>query len=96
MDVYTGSPDDVRDGFIHFSTAEQLPITVHKFFSGQKDLVLLAVNGDELGADLKWEPSRDGASFPHLYGTMPVSAVMDIWDLAMDEGGKHVLPEELA
>ena len=94
--IYAGSSDDLRDGFIHFSTAAQLRITADKHFSGQRDLVLLAVNGDKLGKNLKWEPSRDGALFPHLYGDMPVSAVMETWNLEVDEMGKHLIPGGLA
>ena len=58
------------DGFIHFSTAEQAAETASKWFAGQRDLVLVAVDGDALGARLKWEPSRGGALFPHLYGDL--------------------------
>lgn len=93
--IYIGSSDDLRDGFIHFSTAAQLRTTVDKHFSGQRNLVLLAVNGGKLGQNLKWEPSRDGALFPHLYGKMPVSAVSETWDIEMDRMGKHLLPEGL-
>jgi len=73
--VFRGSPDDQRDGFIHFSTAEQAAGTYEKYFAGQPGLVLAAVDADVLGAALKWEPSRGGALFPHLYGDLPLSAV---------------------
>ena len=93
--MYFGSNDDMRDGFIHFSTAAQLPKTVSKHFSGQKDLVLLAVNGDKLGSVLKWEPSRDNDLFPHLYAKLPLSAVIEYWNLEAGEMGNHLLPEGL-
>jgi len=72
---YRGSPDDKRDGFIHFSTAEQTLGTYEKYFSGRPDLMLAAIDADALGDALKWEPSRGGALFPHLYGDLPLSAV---------------------
>jgi uncharacterized protein (DUF952 family) len=74
--VFRGSPDDQRDGFIHFSTAAQVPGTVEKYFTGQSELVLIAINADTLGAALKWEPSRGGALFPHLYGDLSLAAVL--------------------
>ncbi len=74
--VFRGSPDDRRDGFIHFSTAEQTPGTYEKYFSGAPGLIIAAINAEALGPALKWEPSRGGALFPHLYGDLPLSAVM--------------------
>ncbi|MEL6210725.1 MAG: DUF952 domain-containing protein, partial [Pseudomonadota bacterium] len=62
-----GAPIDVSDGFVHFSTAAQAAETAAKHFAGEGDLVLVAVDAEGLGADLKWEPSRGGALFPHLY-----------------------------
>jgi uncharacterized protein (DUF952 family) len=73
--VYDGSADDKRDGFIHFSTAEQTLGTYEKYFNGKPDLMLAAIDAAALGAALKWEPSRGGALFPHLYGSLPLSAV---------------------
>jgi uncharacterized protein (DUF952 family) len=73
--VFRGSPDDRRDGFIHFSTAEQAAGTFEKYFAGQSGLMVTAVDADTLGAALKWEASRGGALFPHLYGDLPLSAV---------------------
>ena len=66
--AFRGAPLDLRDGFIHFSTAAQAAETAAKHFAGAADLVLVAVDADALGAGLKWEPSRGGALFPHLYG----------------------------
>jgi uncharacterized protein (DUF952 family) len=74
--IFRGSPNDQRDGFIHFSTAAQLPGTVEKYFAAQPGLVLIAINADALGAALKWEPSRGGALFPHLYGDLSLAAVL--------------------
>lgn len=74
--VYRGSADDARDGFIHFSTAEQTPGTYEKYFAGKPDLMLVAIDPEALGDALKWEPSRGGALFPHLYGDLPLSAVL--------------------
>ncbi len=75
--VFVGSPVDLQDGFIHFSTAGQLDETARKHFAGQRDLLLVTVDAAALGAphDLRWEPSRGGALFPHLYGPLPLTAV---------------------
>ena len=69
---YPGSADDIRDGFIHFSTRVQLPRTIAKHFVGEEDLVLLALDSEELGDALRWESSRDGELFPHLFGDLPL------------------------
>ena len=73
--VFRGSEIDRRDGFIHFSTAAQAVETAAKHFAGQRDLLLLYVDTATLGDKLKWEPSRGGALFPHLYGDLPLAAV---------------------
>lgn len=73
--VFAGSPVDLRDGFIHFSTAAQLAETAQKHFAGQRDLLVVAVDADSL--ELRWEPSR-GQLFPHLYGTLELSAVRSV------------------
>ncbi len=90
---YRGSAADARDGFIHFSTAAQLAETVAKHFSGQRELLLVAVDADALGETLKWEPSRGGELFPHLYAALPLAAVC--WTkLVPDEvSGRRALPE---
>ena len=90
--VYEGSAHDRRDGFIHFSTAGQAAETAAKHFSGQADLVLLAVDPAPLGDVLKWEPSRGGTLFPHLYAPLPVSAVVAIHDLPLSPDGRHRFP----
>ena len=92
---FAGSEDDLRDGFIHLSTAEQLRGTVEKHFASDDYLVLLAVDADALGPALKWEASRGGAQFPHLYGTLPMAAVLRFASLQRDEDGEIVFPPEI-
>ena len=92
---YRGSADDARDGYIHFSTAAQLPGTLAKHFSARDDLLLIAIDADALGAALKWEPSRGGDLFPHLYGTLATSAELWVKPLPRDSGGQHILPPEV-
>ena len=74
--VYEGSEADRRDGFIHFSTASQVDETARRHFAGRTDLLLIAVATE--GLDLRWEPSRGGELFPHLYRALPLSAVRDV------------------
>jgi len=90
--AYAGSSQDRQDGFIHFSTAEQLPGSARKHRAGQPNIVLLAVDPTPLGNALKWEPSRGDALFPHLYGELPVSAVRWTKDLPLGADGIHILP----
>lgn len=79
--IYRGSADDTRDGFIHFSTAAQVTETARKHFAGQTDLLLIAVDADALGAALRFEPSRGGELFPHLYGPLDLGAVIEVTHL---------------
>jgi beta-hydroxylase len=74
--VFYGAPVDVADGYIHLSAADQLPGTLAKHFAGQKDLVIAEVNLGDLGDLIKWEASRDDALFPHIYGVLPMSAIV--------------------
>jgi uncharacterized protein (DUF952 family) len=90
---FRGSPVDARDGFIHFSTAAQLAETAAKHFARQSDLILIAVDADALGAELKWERSRGGDIFPHLYAALPLSAVRWARRLADEVEGRRPLPE---
>ena len=90
---YRGSADDLRDGFIHFSAADQLAESVAKHRVGQSGLLLLAVDPERLGQALKWEPSRGGALFPHLYGPLAAEAVVWARDLPLGPEGRHVFPE---
>ena len=79
---FDGSPVDAADGFIHFSTAAQVHETAAKHFQGMKDLLLVAVEADDLGEALKWEPSRGGDLFPHLYAPLPVTRALTVQPLA--------------
>lgn len=81
---FTGSPDDVRDGFIHLSTAEQLPVTHARYFAHVADAVVVILDGATLGAALRWEPSRGGALFPHLYRPIERSEVLAARPVADD------------
>ncbi len=94
--AFAGSPVDARDGYIHFSTAAQVRETAAKHFAGQADLLLLSVDAAALGSALRWEPSRGGALFPHLYDPMPLSAVRSIEPLPLGEDGVHRFPPDLA
>lgn len=85
--VFAGSAVDARDGFIHFSDADQAQETARLHFHGQSGLVLLTVDADQLGAALKWEPSRGGALFPHLYASLPMTAVVEARGLELDPDG---------
>ncbi len=76
--TFLGSPIDVQDGFIHFSTGEQWRETLDKHFAGQADLLLVAVEAETLGPELKWETSRGGALFPHLYGPLPTALAQSV------------------
>ncbi len=89
---YAGSADDRRDGFIHFSASDQVVDSVAKHRAGQDGLVILGVDPERLGAALKWEPSRGGALFPHLYGPLPLEAVVFVRDLPLGADGRHVFP----
>ena len=89
---YGGSSQDAADGFIHFSTAAQVEESAARHRAGQSGLVLLAVDPEALGAALKWEPSRQGALFPHLYGELPLAALRGAWDLPLGPDSRHVFP----
>ena len=90
--TYSGSSQDQADGFIHFSTAEQLPESARRHRAGQQGLVLLAVDPASLGDSLRWELSRRGMLFPHVYGILPVSAVRWARDLPLGADGIPILP----
>lgn len=91
--TFIGAPVDLRDGFIHFSTAAQLAETLRLHFAGQGDLVLLAVRAADLGSALKWEPSRGGQLFPHLCAPLPMTAVVRSADIAVAADGSVTLPD---
>ena len=88
-----GAPIDLADGFVHFSTAAQAAETAAKHFAGLEGLWLLALEADDLGDALKWEVSRGGDKFPHLYREMRLSEVLWAKPLPF-ENGKHVFPPE--
>ena len=90
---FAGAPVDLADGYIHFSTATQVRETAAKHFAGQQDLLLISVNASALGAALKFEVSRGGALFPHLYGELPLAAVLKVEPLPLGDDGLHIFPE---
>jgi uncharacterized protein (DUF952 family) len=93
--IFHGAPIDLADGFIHFSTAGQVAETAAKHFDGMTNLLLIAVDGAQLGPTLKWEPSRGGALFPHLYGPLDLAAVVSVRPLPLGSAGQHRFPAEL-
>lgn len=91
--VFEGSEVDLKDGYIHFSTAQQVRETAARHFSGKDDLVLISVHVASLGQSLKWETSRGGDLFPHLYGALSITSALSVKPLPLDEKGEHVFPE---
>lgn len=89
--VFTGSPVDLADGFIHFSTAAQAQETGRRYFSGVEGLVAVVFEAEALGAALKWEPSRGGDLFPHLYGPLPTALAVEAMPVDLDEQGVPLL-----
>jgi len=89
---YSGSSQDQADGFIHFSNKDQIVESAAKHRAGQDGLLLIAVDAEALGDALKWEESRGGQLFPHLYGDLPVGAVSKAEDLPLGPDGKHIFP----
>ncbi|EMI20309.1 protein containing DUF952 [Rhodopirellula maiorica SM1] len=87
-----GAPIDIEDGFIHLSARDQVEETVAKHFAGQDDLVLILVDEAKLGDTIRWETSRGGALFPHVYGKIPCEAVIQTWPLRRSGDGKHQFP----
>ncbi len=92
---YDGSSQDRADGFIHFSTAAQIVESAARHRAGQDGLVLLTVDPATLGAALKWEPSRRGEVFPHLYGPLPLASVVRIDPLPLGADGRHLFPPHI-
>ena len=90
---YRGSPDDVRDGYIHLSTAAQFPGTLAKYFIGQADLVLVAFDPAALGQTLKWEASRGGQLFPHAYEPIATNMALSVEALQLGAGGVPVIKD---
>ena len=92
--TFTGSPIDVEDGFIHLSSASQVRETVAKHFAGQDDLLIVSIRESAI-KDLRWEPSRGGALFPHIYGPLTLESVQRVDALQLAEDGAHQFPEDL-
>ena len=93
--VFRGAGADLADGYIHFSTAGQAADTAARHFAGQDDLLLVAVSAEALGAALRHEPASNGELFPHLYGELPLSAVIRVHDLPLGADGRHRLPDDV-
>lgn len=91
--AFVGMPIDLKDGYVHFSTATQLGETLRLHFAGQGDLVVFSVRTGDLGGGLRWEPSRGGQLFPHLYGELPMHAVAQSATVAVAADGGVTLPE---
>lgn len=91
--VFRGAPVDLKDGYIHFSTAQTVRETARRHFAGQDDLLLAAFDADAFADALIWEPSRGGALFPHLYAPLDPALALSVIDLPRDASGDHVFPE---
>lgn len=89
---YTGTADDQRDGFIHFSTAEQIAESARRHRAGQSGLLLIAVDPGRLGERLRWEQSRGGAVFPHVYGPLYPHEIVSAEPLPLSRDGEHIFP----
>ncbi|MEN3930138.1 DUF952 domain-containing protein [Microvirga sp. W0021] len=89
---FFGAPIDLQDGFIHFSTASQARETAAKHFSGETDLLLIAIDESRLSEQLRYEPARNGDLFPHLYEPLSLAAVVWVQPLPMGEDGVHIFP----
>jgi uncharacterized protein (DUF952 family) len=93
--VFTGAPVDLADGFIHLSTAGQVRETARRHFAGRGDLLLITVDLKQLGATVRFEPSRGGDLFPHVYGLLPLSAAIAVAALPLGADGVHIFPDEI-
>ena len=94
--LFEGAPVDRADGFIHLSTAAQVRETAARHFAGQRGLLLVAIDTEALGEALRWEASRGGALFPHLYGPLAMGAVRNVVPLILGTDGLHRFPDDLA
>ena len=93
--VFGGAGIDLNDGFIHLSTGAQARRTAQLYFTGQGRLMLVAIDETSLGDALKYEPSRDGDLFPHLYGSLPLTAVLSVRPLPLGADGHHIFPDDV-
>ena len=91
--MYSGSSQDKKDGYIHFSASNQVIDSAAKHRAGQKGLVLLTVDGELLEPSLKWEAARGDELFPHLYGDLPINAVLRAEELPLGPDGLHIFPK---
>lgn len=91
--VFRGAPVDLADGFVHFSTASQVAETAVRHFAGRDDLLLVTLDAAAFGDRLRWEPSRGGALFPHLYDVFDPAAALAVVDLPLGPDGRHLFPE---
>lgn len=90
------APVDIADGYVHFSTSKQVQETLSKWFLGQRGLVLVAIDGDDFGPDLKWEVSRGGDHFPHVYAEVRQHHIGALWPLdTFDASGAPVAPDDV-
>jgi uncharacterized protein (DUF952 family) len=92
---FRGSPDDLRDGFIHLSAAHQVRTTFDKYFSDEYNPILAAVDASRLGDALKWEVSRGGEKFPHLYGMLKRADMRETFEIRRDASGRPIFPPEI-
>ena len=93
--VFSGSPDDRRDGFIHLSALAQVRGTYAKYFAAESASVLVCFQANDLAPALKWEISRNGELFPHLYGTLPIGLAVAIFNIRRDASGAAIFPPEI-
>ena len=92
---FTGSPDDRRDGYIHLSTAGQVRTTCNKWFKDESNLLLVTLHSHRLGTALKWEASRGGEKFPHLYAGLPIGWVHSVVPIRREPDGSPIFPPEI-
>jgi len=92
--VFKGSPVDLADGYIHLSCADQLKVTLDKYYATQAEVALLQIEASKIDTDLKYEISRGGAEFPHLFADLPMTAIGQLW-LVSPENGAYRLPSDL-
>ena len=92
--MFRGSPVDLADGYIHLSCVSQLAATLDRHFSGVEGLVLVTVDLSRLGDTVRWEPARGGALFPHVYGWLPIEAVVGVGPVERGADGVVQLPTE--
>ena len=91
--LFAGAPVDMQDGYLHFSTGQQVRETAARHFAGQDDLLLIAIDAASLGTALCYEPSRGGDLFPHLYAPLPLTSVLWVRPLPLGADGHHVFPD---